>query len=149
MSDPSAVKTFRRHGCERRHRSYRALAMCMWPRAEWVAGDSMPPLRLAVLADVGEHAGSRTSDVRARLQRPRSTVDRELQALHVLGLLVQYGGDGSAWQYDLSASVDRDVLKQLVTRKVSTGNTGIQKEEPSSFLPTDNSGDAWPYGGAA
>jgi hypothetical protein len=32
-------KTYRRHNCKRRHRSYRTLANCMWPRAVWVNGD--------------------------------------------------------------------------------------------------------------
>jgi len=35
----SAVKTYRRHGCERRHRGYRTLARCMWRRAAWVSGE--------------------------------------------------------------------------------------------------------------
>jgi hypothetical protein len=51
------------------------------------ARNSMPPLRLAVLEDIAVHPGSRIIDVRRRLQRPRATADRALQALHVLGLL--------------------------------------------------------------
>jgi hypothetical protein len=51
------------------------------------ARDSMPQLRLAVLRDVATNAGCRVIDVRRRLQKPRSTVDRALQALHTLGLL--------------------------------------------------------------
>jgi hypothetical protein len=51
------------------------------------ARDSMPPLRLAILEDIGKHPDSRIIDVRRRLQRPRATADRALQALHVLGLL--------------------------------------------------------------
>ena len=47
----------------------------------------MPPLRLAILEDIGKHPDSRIIDVRRRLQRPRATADRALQALHVLGLL--------------------------------------------------------------
>lgn len=52
------------------------------------ARDSMPPLRLDILEDISRHPDSRIIDVRRRLQRPRATVDRHLQALHVLGLLV-------------------------------------------------------------
>ena len=51
------------------------------------ARNSMPPLRLAILEDIAVHPGSRIIDVRRRLQRPRATADRALQALHVLGLL--------------------------------------------------------------
>jgi hypothetical protein len=32
-------------------------------------------------------AGSTLADVRRRLNKPRSTVDRQLQALHILGVL--------------------------------------------------------------
>ena len=52
------------------------------------ARDSMPQLRLAVLRDVAANANCRVIDVRRRLQKPRATVDRALQALHTLGLLV-------------------------------------------------------------
>jgi hypothetical protein len=52
------------------------------------ARNSMPPLRLAILEDIAANPGSRIIDVRRRLQRPRATADRALQALHVLGLLV-------------------------------------------------------------
>jgi hypothetical protein len=46
------------------------------------AKDSMPQLRLAVLRDVDENPRSRVADVRRRLQKPRATLDRTLQALH-------------------------------------------------------------------
>jgi hypothetical protein len=52
------------------------------------ARDSMPQLRLAVLRDIAANPGSLVIDVRRRLQRPRATVDRALQALHTLGLLL-------------------------------------------------------------
>jgi hypothetical protein len=51
------------------------------------AKDSMPQLRLLALRDVAANPGSRVIDVRRRLQKPRATVDRTLQALHILGLL--------------------------------------------------------------
>jgi hypothetical protein len=51
------------------------------------ARDSMPPLRLAILKDVVGNPGTRTRDVRERLDKPYNTVDRELQALHMLGAL--------------------------------------------------------------
>jgi hypothetical protein len=52
------------------------------------ARDSMPQLRLAVLRDVAKHRNSRVIDIRRRLQKPRATTDRTLQALHMLGLLI-------------------------------------------------------------
>jgi hypothetical protein len=52
------------------------------------ARDSMPELRLAVLEDLHSNGVSRVVDIRRRLQKPRATVDRALQALHYLRLLV-------------------------------------------------------------
>jgi len=34
----STMKVYR-HNCARRHRNYRTLAACMFPRAEWVVGE--------------------------------------------------------------------------------------------------------------
>jgi hypothetical protein len=33
------LKTYRKHNCERAHRSFRTLATCMFPRAHWVVGE--------------------------------------------------------------------------------------------------------------
>jgi hypothetical protein len=81
------------------------------------ARNSMPPLRLAILEDVAANPGSRIVDVRRRLQRPRATADRALQALHVLGLLVcdeeeQQRDDGPHYvrHYRLSQGVNLGVL---------------------------------------
>ncbi len=35
----SAIKVYRRHNCESRHRTFRTLAKCIWPEARWVLGD--------------------------------------------------------------------------------------------------------------
>jgi hypothetical protein len=51
------------------------------------ARDSMPQLRLQVLRDVHKHPDAPIIDIRRRLQKPRTTIDRTLQALHILGLL--------------------------------------------------------------
>jgi hypothetical protein len=51
------------------------------------AKDSMPQLRLAVLLDVASNPDATVIQIRRRLQKPRMTVDRTLQALHMLGLL--------------------------------------------------------------
>jgi len=52
------------------------------------ARDSMPQLRLTVLRDIAKHRDSRVIDIRRRLQKPRATIDRTLQALHMLRLLI-------------------------------------------------------------
>jgi hypothetical protein len=100
-----------------------------------VAGDSMPPLRLAVLVDVSAHPKSRTSDVRKRLQKPRNTIDRELQALHILGLLVQEealapgaGEIGGGWLYSLTPEVDPNVLSILASRNGCLRVFGVLEE---------------------
>lgn len=98
-----------------------------------VAGDSMPPLRLALLADILQHPYSILAHVQKRLQKPRNTVDRELQALTLLGLLSisQLEGGGS-WMYTLSDAVDQGVLKMLVSRIVD--GSGV-KTAPESTEP--------------
>lgn len=80
------------------------------------ARDSMPPLRLAILDDVAANPRSRTHDVRTRLQKPRATVDRQLQALHMLGVLtcdeVEIIADTkSKWYYSVAETVDASVLR--------------------------------------
>lgn len=51
------------------------------------ARDSMPPIRLAILEDVWEHPGSQPAEVRERLNKPWSTVKRQLQSLYLLQAL--------------------------------------------------------------
>lgn len=113
-------------------------------RALWtatrVAGDSMPPLRLAILTDLLQHSHSSTTDVHKRLQKPRTTVDRELQALHLLGLLHQVGD--TQWRYVLSEEVDQAALKSLVTRNVSTEALSSGLSSNSNIPGTDISGYA-------
>src|SRR5262249_52647198 len=46
------------------------------------ARDSMPQLRLDVLRNIAANPFSRIIDVRRRLQKPRATIHRTLQALH-------------------------------------------------------------------
>ncbi|HEY5786194.1 MAG TPA: hypothetical protein VIT65_15605 [Microlunatus sp.] len=81
------------------------------------ARDSMPPLRLAILDDVAAHPGSTATDVRKRIGKPRNTVDRQLQALHMLDVLdvleeeATYGGrDVTRWRYTLRVDIDPGVL---------------------------------------
>jgi hypothetical protein len=33
------LKTYYRHYCARRHRSYKTLAGCLWPSAVWIKGE--------------------------------------------------------------------------------------------------------------
>jgi hypothetical protein len=86
------------------------------------AKDSVPQLRLAVLLDLASHPGARVIEVRRRLQRPRMTIDRTLQALHILGLLhcreeeEERGGRTVQTRfYSLAAGINPDVLYQEQT----------------------------------
>ncbi|MBA3884286.1 MAG: ArsR family transcriptional regulator [Acidobacteria bacterium] len=81
------------------------------------ARDSMPPLRLAIIEDIAQYPGAATKDVRQRLGKPRATVDRQLQALHMLGVLTCHEEDGlhrgqpvTLWRYQLADGIDPDVL---------------------------------------
>jgi predicted transcriptional regulator len=62
---------------------------------------------------------ARVQEIRRRLQKPRATVDRTLQALHTLELLVceeseEERGEKtvSVWRYSLADSVDLRVLDE-------------------------------------
>ncbi|BCO35498.1 DUF3854 domain-containing protein [Mycobacterium heckeshornense] len=80
-----------------------------------VARDSMPPLRLAIIDYLAKHPHSSTSEVRKGIDKPRNTVDRQLQALHMLGVLdcdeMEYGENGrSRWFYSLKAGIDPSAI---------------------------------------
>lgn len=79
------------------------------------ARDSMPPLRLAILLDVAANPLSRTTDVRKRLEKPRTTVDRQLQALHMLGLVhtteTETSPDKFVWRYSVTEGIDLNAIQ--------------------------------------
>jgi hypothetical protein len=114
--------------------------------ARRVAHDSVPPMRLLLLADLLEEPGSGVSEVISRVQKPRSSVDRALQELHLIGLLVKHERPGAGWAYRLAPAVEVDVLHALVTRNVSTRDLGTQEECTAEtvalHLPTDIPGYA-------
>jgi hypothetical protein len=83
------------------------------------ARDSIPPLRLKILLDVGANPESRPNDVRQRIGQPWSTVKRELEGLTMLGILVceeereegeGEGGGKTIWLYSLAEDFDRETL---------------------------------------
>lgn len=101
------------------------------------ARDTMPPLRLKVLTDVAGHRASITASIVKRLQLPRKTVDRTLQELHLLGLLVlgerTVRGDVQ-WVYSLAPAIKADTVNS-VARNVSRGQekrqTTLNGQTPS------------------
>jgi hypothetical protein len=77
------------------------------------ARDSLPPLRLAIIDDVAANPGTTSWQTRKRLEKPRTTVDRQMQALHMLGVLsvaeeeVEVGGEPKTrWEYRLAKGID-------------------------------------------
>ena len=84
-----------------------------------------------ILQDIAEHPGSRATDVRKRLQRPHNTVDRELQALHILGLLVQEEASGTGWIYSLTSAVEPETLKLIAFSRNGCMHTQGTQEERS------------------
>jgi hypothetical protein len=108
------------------------------------ARDSMPPLRLAILEDVARHPDARASDVRQRLEKPWSTVDRQLQSLHMLGVLAcdeERVGQRSIWRYRIAEGVDPTVLIVPPSPDLlpTTGNG--EEEKGTVTLSTNISGE--------
>lgn len=99
--------------------------------------DSMPPLRLAILDDVAGHPGAATRDVRQRLGKPRATVDRQLQALQMLNVLVvdevetlHAGKPSTLWRFELAEGIDPDVLSPDSVPDLSPqGVMGLRKSD--------------------
>jgi len=89
------------------------------------ARDSIPPLRLEILVDVAVYPKARPGDVRARIDKPWRTVQREMEALHILGVLrcdeEEDEGDDerkrkTIWRYSLADGYDRDTLLAMAGR---------------------------------
>ena len=83
------------------------------------ARDSIPPLRCEILLDIAAHPNSEPHEVHRRIERPRHTVRRELEALHMLRLLQCEETDEendkgkivkTIYQYSLGEDFDRDTL---------------------------------------
>ena len=90
----------------------------------------MPPLRLAILDDVAAHPHSRTSAIRERLDKPYNTIDRQLQSLHMLGILTcdeveREGGGKRSWYYSLQEGIDPTAIQ---FPEMSTNGKGKDKE---------------------
>ena len=83
------------------------------------AHDSIPPLRAEILVDIANNPCSEPHEVHRRIGRPRNTVRRELEALHMLRLLQCEETDEendkgkvvrTIYQYSLDDKFDRDTL---------------------------------------
>jgi hypothetical protein len=97
------------------------------------ARDSMPPMRLAIIDDLARYPRSSVKDVRRRIDKPRNSVDRQLQALHMLGVLTCDEAE-TPWRYSLVSDVDP---KALVPDMSSPGLLALEK---SLSPPCDKAG---------
>ena len=85
------------------------------------ARDSIPPLRLEILLDVAMNPNAKPNQVRTRVQKPWNTIRRELQALHIIGLLsceeetVQKDfKEKHVYKYSLADGFDYETLRAMV-----------------------------------
>jgi hypothetical protein len=138
-----------------RHEALRLAIRC--------ARDSMPPLRLTLIDDLAANPGSSAIDVRKRINKPRSTVDRQLQALHMLGVLdvseedAEYGGKPvTRWFYTIAAgiepgAIDPNSLEKCPEKSVPTPRPFEKRESDSNTptTPTDISGKGQPPSGGS
>ncbi len=90
------------------------------------ARDSMPPLRLQIIEDVAAHPYSPTREVRKRLGKPRTTIDRQLQALEMLGVLEMEevagwhaGKSVNVWHYTIAKGIDVSPLSHFSAPEMS------------------------------
>lgn len=96
------------------------------------ARDSMPPIRLAIIDDLAGNPHATPTQVRKRLGKPRATVDRQMQALHMLGVCeldeIEMSNGKTQWHYSLAPDVDPTCLS--ITRNVEeSGECGEKREE--------------------
>lgn len=114
------------------------------------ARDSMPPIRLRIIDDVAANPDTPTKDVRKRLGLPRATVDRELQALNMLGVLTVDERDSvnpvnlrdtTVWHYSLADHIDPDALKyENTVPEIAVPTQPLQKAVQTLGAPTAESG---------
>jgi DNA-binding MarR family transcriptional regulator len=100
-----------------------------------VARDSMPPMRLACLLDVGRHPMSLVSEICKRLDKPRSSIDRELQALQQLGLLSRAeiaSGTRTEWRYTMRDEGQQAAVEMLSGDLVVPSREEIEARESAA-----------------
>jgi hypothetical protein len=103
------------------------------------ARDSMPPLRLEILEDVAAHPGSQPSEVRQRLDKPWSTVKKQLQSLYLLGVLTCDEEEAAGAE---GAPPKRRFLYSVNEETVTPGALALDPAEGDEPSSPEKSGDA-------
>jgi hypothetical protein len=98
------------------------------------ARDSIPPLRLEIILDVAINPNATIGDVRRRTSKPWSTVKREIEGLHMLGIFYcnetfDEDQDKHKWQYSLSSDFDYKTLHAMAGRERITALAGIAERD--------------------
>jgi DNA-binding MarR family transcriptional regulator len=120
-----------------------------------IAHDCVPPLRMAALRTVAANPGNTTSEIARLMDKPRSSVDRALQELHLLDLLtITSDSTDTRWRYRVATEVDEGALTRLLdgsrvfTRKATThtqehkeGTDDGAPDTAAACTPTGISGD--------
>jgi hypothetical protein len=104
-----------------------------------IAHDSIPPLRLSIMIDVAINPKSRPGDTRHRLSKPWRTTQREMEGLHMLGILrcdeekheTKAGDTKTSWLYSLAENFDRRTL--LAMAGISEEEAAKRREQTSPF----------------
>lgn len=122
-----------------------------------IARDCMPPLRLAVLSAVLASDGGTCRDYTRALNKPRTTVDRALQELNLLGLLDQFTADGNeTWRYCLADVIEPGLLAAVTASSTRAPDLSVQEQSAPDLSvrtqtqieglcpPTDKSGQPSP-----
>ena len=96
------------------------------------ARDSIPPLRCQILLHITDHPRSQPREVHRGIERPRHTVRRELEALHMLRLLQCEEEDvendkgkiiRTEYHYSIADGFDVATLKAMTTTAAKPAKT--------------------------
>ena len=105
------------------------------------ARDSIPPLRREILLDLADNPcfpGRRRAQADSK---PRNTVRRELEGMHMLGLLrcdetEDVGKDGKAytiWRYRLADGYDEETLRTMADKPAAERPLAARTLGPRKF----------------
>jgi hypothetical protein len=104
-----------------------------------IARDSMPPLRLAILDQIAAQPGQSTAEIRKAISKPWTTVDRQLQSLHMLGVIdmaeIPYGSERTRWIYSLAEGVDPEALRSALA--VPTSSPFFEEDTPNPTVSSE------------